>query len=105
MVAKESLLPFRRPTRANDANGVLVVARGVHDENEALFDGPDSDESVLFVRVRLVKYLEVLASLVKKNPRLLKRDAMLLLVCKVLGFIPDDLHRTTKVHWLTKSTA
>ena len=41
-----------------------------------------------------------------ENPRgNLERDAMLLLVRQVLGFIPDNLHRPTIVRWLTKSMA
>jgi len=83
---------------------VLITLR-VHDKNETLLDWSDGDEPVLFIGVGIIEDFQVVVSTMEQGAGFLKGNAMLLPIRAALGFIPDDLHRTTIVHGLTKSMA
>jgi len=93
-----------RPTGANDTDLILFTLR-VHNEDEASLNRPDGDEPVLFRGVGFIKYLQVLISTAEQIAGFLKGNAMLLPIRAVLGFIPDDPHKRTIVHGLSKSMA
>ena len=77
------------PARGNDTNGV-IEALGPDDRDEATADGPNADETLLGVGVRRVKDLQAVDIVAEELRRFLKGDAVLLLIGKVLGFIPFD---------------
>jgi hypothetical protein len=77
----------------------------VDDKNQSSIDGTDGDEPILFARVSFVEYLQVIVSAREENTRLLERDAMLLAIRAVLGFIPDYPHQPSIGQRPTKSMA
>ena len=91
-----------RPAGADESNRVLITFR-VHDKNQAPLDRSDGDEPILFIGMEVIEDFQVVVSTVEQRARFLKGNAMFLPVRVVLGFIPDDPHRLTIGHRLTKS--
>jgi hypothetical protein len=95
-------LTLCRPASADESNRLLISFR-VHDKNQALFDRSDGDEPVFLIGMGVIEDLQVVIASVEQATRFLKGNTMLRSIRAVLGFIPDDPHRPTIVHWLTKS--
>jgi hypothetical protein len=75
VVAKQLPFLLGRPTRTDDADGVLVIARGVHDKDQASFDRPGRDESVFLVGMGLVEELKIVVSAAEQGLSFFERDA------------------------------
>jgi hypothetical protein len=88
-------LTLCRPASADESNRLLISFR-VHDKNQALFDRSDGDEPVLLIGMGVIEDLQVVIASVEQGtmPRPIRA---------ALGFIPNDPHRPTIVHGLTKS--
>ena len=100
---KETLLTPRRPARADDADN-LFVTLGPDDEDHPATDRPDGNEPVFDFRMFTVEDLDVVPAGREELACFFERDAVLLLVCEVLGMAPRDLHFGSVSQWLSPST-
>lgn len=83
------MLRPRRPSGRDDSHDVLVTF-GPNYNNQPALDGTNGDESVFVIRMGVIEKLEEVRAGTKKLAGLIKRDAVLLLVGKVLGTVPGD---------------
>lgn len=88
----------------DDANDIIIALRP-YNHSQPSRDESDGDEAVLFVGVGIVEDLEVVEAREEELLRLLKGDAVLLLVRAVLARIPGNPRVQVLSVVLTKSMA
>lgn len=87
----KSLLALVSPASTDDASR-LVVALSPHDKNQTTCNRANREETILSLRVGLIEDLEVVAASGEQLLGLLEGDAMLSLICEILGLVPFDSH-------------
>jgi len=87
----KSLLALVGPASTDDASR-LVFAFSPHYKNQTTRDRADREETILSLRVGFIEDLEVVAASGEQLLGLLEGDAMLALICEILGLVPFDPH-------------
>jgi hypothetical protein len=97
-------LVMRRPSRADDANDLVVTFRP-NDHDDSLSDRADRDETILDQRMLAVVNLEIVDARPKELSGFFEADAVAALIRQILRIVPRDLHLQILSRWLTRSMA